>query len=463
MRRFASLGLCVLLLVVAGYSQNVYFGNLHSHTAYSDGSGTPAEAYKHARDVAHIDFLAITEHNHDQAEQGAKDRADGLLIATDHNLYNGTGTSSLISAAAAANDNGHFVAIYGQEVSTISSGNHVNIFEIPNVIEVPNGAYNDLVQLLSTTHDSRGRQPIMQLNHPGLNKKNPAKDYGQDDFGSDAEWIKNIDKYARTIVVLTGPATAETTGNRPQNLEKYFLGYLSLGFHVAPAADQDNHYKTWGDSTDARTGVIANSLTKADILDAIDKRHVYATEDKDLRIIFKVNGHLMGDIVAPPAVGSALTVDYSIRDDDEPGAGFSVQPYVGHIGGAVAQPVDKFEIEAGQNSGTLPGLVFEGPKEYLFFKITKTNEDGEVDRAWTAPIWFDTTGATPPDVHVNTTSNPDGGETRGAADVSQFVASRRSAVYHFPTCKDAQRIAASNKLVGEDAVHGRTRHENCPR
>lgn len=43
---------------------NVYFGNLHSHTAVSDGSGTPAEVYENARDIAGLDFLALTEHNH---------------------------------------------------------------------------------------------------------------------------------------------------------------------------------------------------------------------------------------------------------------------------------------------------------------------------------------------------------------------------------------------------------------
>jgi len=44
-------------------ADKVFFGNLHSHTSYSDGSGTPSEAYAHARDVAKLDFMAITEHN----------------------------------------------------------------------------------------------------------------------------------------------------------------------------------------------------------------------------------------------------------------------------------------------------------------------------------------------------------------------------------------------------------------
>lgn len=38
------------------------FGNLHSHTACSDGTGTPEEAFRWARDSAGFDFCAITDH-----------------------------------------------------------------------------------------------------------------------------------------------------------------------------------------------------------------------------------------------------------------------------------------------------------------------------------------------------------------------------------------------------------------
>ena len=59
-------------------NQLVYFGNLHSHTSYSDGSGTPDDAYRHARNTAGLDFLAVTEHNHRWSEGfAAADRRDG--------------------------------------------------------------------------------------------------------------------------------------------------------------------------------------------------------------------------------------------------------------------------------------------------------------------------------------------------------------------------------------------------
>lgn len=452
MRQLQKLATLLILGVVQLCAQdNVYFGNLHSHTSYSDGSGTPAQAYEHARNIAHVDFLAITEHNHALAEQGASpDRQDGILIAKDHQLYAGVGPNSLISAANAANVDGAFVALYGQEFSSISSGNHGNIFEVPDVLTVPNGAYDQLITFLGSIHDSRNKQPLLQLNHPGLNNKNPAKDYGQDDFATQSEWVEQVDQYARTITILNGPHDVTTADNRPpSSLEKQYLRYLSLGFHLAPAADQDNHYRTWGDATTARTAVIASSLTKANVLEALDKRHAYATEDKNLRIIFKVNGHLQGDRIPAPAADSTLDIRFSVKDDDEPSAGYSVEIFSGVVGTGDAAVVDKLELDGDTTDGRVDSIKYEGGRQYVFFKITQFNEDGEKDRAWTAPVWFETTagptGPAPP------------------AEVEQFVASKKRSIYHFASCRDAQNISPANKVTGSEATRGRTLHEGCPR
>src|SRR5882672_5014507 len=157
----ASLALCLALTpstLLQAADLHVYFGNLHSHTSYSDGSGTPSDAYKTARDKAKLDFLAITEHNHSQAESGAGNRRDGLLIATDHSLYNGSQGSSVISSAKTFNKDGSFVALYGQEFSSISKGNHMNVFDIDSVIDeavVPNGDFNALINWLGSHLDSQ--------------------------------------------------------------------------------------------------------------------------------------------------------------------------------------------------------------------------------------------------------------------------------------------------------------------
>lgn len=451
MRRLVRL-LSILILgcLAANAQDNVYFGNLHSHTSYSDGSGTPRQAYRHARNVARVDFLAITEHNHSKAEQGASaDRQDGILIAKNHNLYSGSGPNSLISAANAANVDGTFVALYGQEFSSISSGNHVNIFDVPEVITVPNGAYDQLVAFLGSIRDSRNKQPILQMNHPGLNGNNPAKDYGQDDFSTKAEWIEQVDRFARTIAILNGPHSVKTADNRPPpSLESQYLRYLSLGFHVAPIADQDNHYRTWGDATTARSAVIAPALTKQNILDGIDKRHVYATEDKNLRVVVRVNGSLIGERVQAPQVDSALDIQFSLRDDDEPSAGYAVEVFSGVIGSGNAVVVEKLEIEGDTTDGGIDSVKYEGGQQYVFFKITQLNEDGDRDRAWTAPVWFETTAS----------SGIPLAPTEG-----EFVASKKRSIYHFASCRDARNISPANKVTGSEATRGRTLHEGCPR
>src|ERR1043166_1517906 len=439
---------------------HVYFGNLHSHTSYSDGSGTPSDAYKTARDKAKLDFLAITEHNHSQAESGAGNRRDGLLIATDHSLYSGNQSSSVISSAKTFNKDGSFVALYGQEFSSISKGNHINVFDIDAVIDeavVPNGDFSALISWLGSHPDSQNAKPILEFNHPSTQLRQQGIEYGADDFGSQQGWISKVGEQACLIELLNGPALTDTLGHRSDpDFESAYLYYLSLGFKLAPTGDQDNHYRTWGLITDSRTGVITDSLTKSKILEAIRARHVYATEDKNLRIIFMVEGHLCGDVIQSlPTPGSHLDIKYSIQDDDEPNASYSIEVFQGAVGKqAVTNP--NTENTTGNNTPANPKSIDDvapsGGSQYLFFRITQTGEDGTPDRAWTAPVWFEGNS-------IDVAAPP----TPPTEDVSNFVASKRSAIYHISaSCKSAKSIRPENLITGADAKKGRSPHQGCP-
>ena len=50
-------------LVVAD-GPRVLWGDLHGHTNYADGTGTPEDYFVYARDVSALDVAAITEHDH---------------------------------------------------------------------------------------------------------------------------------------------------------------------------------------------------------------------------------------------------------------------------------------------------------------------------------------------------------------------------------------------------------------
>lgn len=368
----------------------VFFGNLHSHTSFSDGSNIPEVAYKHARDVAELDFLAITEHNHARAGR----------IANDHSLYTGPTVISLIPTAERLTVDGQFVAIYGQEFSTISSGNHANVFEVPDVIDtddVPNGAYDKLLrEWLPNHHDSTGQEALLLLNHPATSNSPNDKEYGRDDFNTATAWIAALDVRAQLINIINGPSHKPGTGLDPgKPSQSEFLRYLNLGFHLAPTADQDNHTPNWGNATDARTAVIAPALTRSAILAALRARHVYATEDKNLRVIARVNGHLMGTRVTGndrPSKDSELDISLEIHDDDEPHADYTVQVFSDEIGDDVAEIIKTVTVN-GDSTVEIDGITYDGGRQYIFFKIIQSHDDAEgEDRAWTAPVWFEPGG-----------------------------------------------------------------------
>lgn len=301
----------------------VFFGSLHSHTSYSDGSGTPEEAYRFARDVGGLDFMAITEHNHALAEDGAGARRDGLLIATDPNLYNSTASYSLVSAAKKFTKNGQFVALYGQEYSSISQGNHVNVFEINNVITAANGDFSGLFQWLKTNKDSQRKPAIIQLNHPA--DHSGPNEYGMDDFPIQNDWLKTLGQHVVLIEILNGPGLSEEVGKRPKKMETDYYFYLNLGLRLVPTADQDNHYRNWGTLSDARTGILAKKLSKKEIMNAIRVRRVYATHDKNLKIWFRLNGKIMGSQIKAKASLTKVTAKVHLEDQDEPNAEYKIE------------------------------------------------------------------------------------------------------------------------------------------
>jgi len=383
-RRLATAVLVLAVYVAWPAAQadvSVFFGNLHSHTGLSDGSGTPAEAYEHARDVAGLDFLALTEHNHAKAGD----------IAGNHALYTGPGSLSLIPTANSFTEEGRFIALYGQEFSTIGSGNHMNVIDAPRVIDVASGDFRSLFEdWLPANLDTQGQEPLLLLNHPDTGDSPDAKEYGIDDYkGDTAAWLAALDPRVELINLINGPSHKVGTGLTPgAPSEGEFKRYLNLGLHAAPTADQDNHKRNWGDATEARTAVLAPTLTKASLLTALRQRRVYATEDSNLRLVPRINGQLLGSRItggAVPASGTALTVSLAIADDDEPKASYTVEAFSDRIGGADIASVVRTQSVTGNGTHNITGISYQGGAQYVYLRIRQA--DG--DRAWTAPVWLE--------------------------------------------------------------------------
>ena len=104
------------------------------------------------------------------------------------------------------------------------------------------------------------------------------------------------------------------------------------GFRLAPTAPHDNHFANWGTGHSSRTGVIATALTEAALLDAIDERAVFASEDEELQLRVYADGRVpMGGKLVTR--GATAKLDIWLSDANYTG-GFEVVVYSGAIGGA---------------------------------------------------------------------------------------------------------------------------------
>src|SRR5262249_27022342 len=73
-------------------------------------------------------------------------------------------------------------------------------------------------------------------------------------------------------------------------------------------------------------------------------------------------------------------------------------------GGDLAQIVKTINVQGNTPAGTvvrIDGVQFRGAGQYLFLRIRQIGEHGEIDRAWTAPVWFESSDISKPPQAAN--------------------------------------------------------------
>ena len=111
--------------------------------------------------------------------------------------------------------------------------------------------------------------------------------------------------------------------------------------------------------------MLAPTLTKAALLTALKQRRVYATEDRNLRLVYRVNNQLMGSRIvgaAVPAPGTALTLTLAITDDDEPAASYTVDVFSDDVGGEAIAGVVRSQSVTGNGTHTISGVTYSGAR-----------------------------------------------------------------------------------------------------
>ncbi|MGM9669105.1 MAG: S-layer homology domain-containing protein, partial [Faecousia sp.] len=156
---------------------------------------------------------------------------------------------------------------------------------------------------------------------------------------------------------------------------EYYTMALDKGWHVAPTNNQDNHKGKWGNANDARDVVLTDDFSEEGLFAAIRQYKVYATEDKNLEILYTVNGLPLGSQISE--VPEKLEISVSVVDPDKTDSISKVEVIV-NSGKTAYTWDDPAVLATGE-------LTCELTPEYSYYYIRVTEGDG--DLAVTAPVW----------------------------------------------------------------------------
>jgi len=351
---------------------SLYFGQLHSHTTYSDGAGTLDDALDYISKINesdNIDFVAFTDHsnyfdskNAVNSESALYDKS--LMTKESQELWNSY--KDKIAAFNSSKTNNGVIALGGFEMTWSGGPGHINTYNTAGIVSRNNTTLNNktgdagMKAYYALLSKSEGAGSISQFNHPG-------KTFGT--FNDFAYWDPIIDTRIDLLEVGNGEGAIGSGGYFPSY--SYYTMALDKGWHVAPTNNQDNHKGRWGNANEARDVIITDDFTEQGIYDAIKNHRVYASEDKNLEILYTVNDQLMGSIIEK--VPEKLNINIALNDIDDTIKKAELIANSGRV--VMAWDVNSQSKE----------LTAELTPDYSYYYVRVTQKDG--DLAVTAPVW----------------------------------------------------------------------------
>ncbi len=336
--------------------------DLHGHTALSDGTGTPEDYYRYARDVAGLDAVALTDHD-----------AWGLEPLQQHpELW-----QRIVDAAAAANEPGRFVALPGYEwTSWIFGHRHVVHFGDNTPLFSSLAPDSDTPEELWAALD--GLDSLSIPHHPGGGPIAVDWDHSPP---ADIEPLAEVMSVHGSSVAPFAPRRIYSA--RPGH---YALDALTKGHRYGFLGSGDSHDGHPGLPQLAAphgglAAVMCEDLTAASLLEALRQRRVYATTGA--RILLRAN--LEGSPMGSTLLRSALPEEPSLLVELIGTAGIDNVQLVTPAGqilihDGLAEGVPEDELR-----GALPMPALEDSVNWFYLQVEQV--DGEV--AWSSPFFLD--------------------------------------------------------------------------
>jgi hypothetical protein len=265
-------------LVAAEAGRRILWGDLHGHSGLSDGTGTPADYFRYARDVAGLDVSALTDHDH----WGMRP------LATHPELW-----EEIRQQAAIHHEPGRFVTLLGFEWTNWLHGHrHVLYFgDEDRVLSSVDPRY-ETPDLLWTA--LRGKDALTFAHHSAGGPIATNWDYPPD---PDLEPVTEIVSVHGSSEAPDSPRPiySPVAGNFVRDaLEKGFV----LGF-IGSGDGHDGHpgLSHLAGASGGLAAILSNDLTREGVLEALRARRVYATNGPRIYLRTTLGGREMGSAV----------------------------------------------------------------------------------------------------------------------------------------------------------------------
>lgn len=277
---------------------NIYFGDIHGHSNFSDGFPTIDEYYTHIKDVAKLDFGALADHDHGGV---GKDP-----------LWNGK-WDIIRKKAAEYNEPGKFTTILAYERDSYPWYNNLVVYYNNYEGEMLRGEHDGEITR-KELHSYLKREDLLLVPHDtGL--LSPGADF-----------------FTLELEDMTPLIQVYSRGTHQERYEPEFLrnsacegGYwqdaLKRGARMGAMASSDDHDGNNGLILDDRdflerypglTAVLAKENTLPAIFEALKARRCYALMGGKIKMDFRINGHYMGEEFS---TNEDKTIYYKIEAD----------------------------------------------------------------------------------------------------------------------------------------------------
>ncbi|MBN1424703.1 CehA/McbA family metallohydrolase [Candidatus Fermentibacteria bacterium] len=271
----------------AGRFHRVFWGDIHGHTGLSDGTGTPGDYYRYARDVAGLDVASVTDHD-----------------SWGFRPLKGVSWDSVTAATARYHEPGRFVTILAYEWTSWTYG-HRNVY-FPH----------DSGEVFPYDDEATGTpQQLWRMLKP-CNAMTIAHHSGGGPIGTD--WsVRPPPDQEMLVEVFSVHGSSEfwgCPGSIYSPVEGRFVqDALARGYRLGFLASGDGHIGHPGRWSPGNTqGLVAfqaDTLTREAVWRALITRRVYGTSGSRILLQFTVNDMPMGSELPSTAGKNPRRID----------------------------------------------------------------------------------------------------------------------------------------------------------